>query len=88
MTSWDRQSGRLAVRDERTGTEQWGLGGTGALNQTLAPLLASSWGALPSSTVWGVRREGGHWARATAMSTVGGWVLPDHSLMGVLSWEG
>lgn len=38
MKSWARQWGRIAVRDECTGTEQWGLGGTRALNQALAPL--------------------------------------------------
>lgn len=47
MRSWDRRSGRIVVRDVCTGEEQRGLGGTRALSQTLAPVLSSSWGALP-----------------------------------------
>jgi len=45
-----------------------GFGKRKALNQTLMPLLASSWGALLSSNVQGVRRRKvRHWNRAKAV---------------------
>lgn len=54
MKSWARQLGRIAVRDECTGTEQRGLGETRALNQALAPL--AGFGEL-FQALQGVRRQ-------------------------------